>query len=219
MGLGAPRGEVALVGELGFAPVTYELVDSVAEARARRPELRQLAAVVEAREAGVRYARAGYRPEVALVGAYELRKNNFSERFSDSVEGWTLGLQSNWAIFDGRATVGRVAQARSRLAQTRLQAEELEMMIEVEVRRALSALQEAAELAEAAGMTVNQAEEAMRLAEARYGAGTATQLELLQVRVALTQARDNQLQAYYRHHIAVAQLRRAIGAGDVFVAD
>jgi outer membrane protein len=219
IGLAAPRDEVELVGELAFAPVHYELGRSLAEARARRPELRQLAALVEAREAGVRYARSGYRPEVAVVGGYELRKNNFSDRFSDSVDGWSLGVQSSWALFDGRATAGRVAQARSRLEQTRLQAEELELLIEVEVRRALSALQEAAELAEAAGITVTQAEEAMRLAEARYAAGTATQLDLLQVRVALTLARDNQLQANYRHHIALAQLRRATGAGEVVLAD
>jgi outer membrane protein TolC len=219
LGLAAPGGQVELTGELVYTPAAHDLAASLAAARERRPELRQLASLVEAREAGVRNARAGGRPEVAVVGGYEWRKNNFSERVADSLDGWSLGVQSSWAIFDGRATAGRVQQARSQLAQVRLQAEELEFAIEVEVRRALSALQEAAELAEAAGLTVTQAEEAMRLADARYAAGSATQLDLLQVRVALTQARDNQLQANYLHNIASANLRRSIGAPDVAITE
>jgi outer membrane protein TolC len=59
----------------------------------------------------------------------------------------------------------------------------------------------------------------MRLADARYAAGSATQLDLLQVRVALTQARDNQLQANYLHNIASANLRRSIGAPDVAITE
>ena len=58
----------------------------------------------------------------------------------------------------------------------------------------------------------------MRLADARYGAGTVTQLEVLQARVALTEARTNQLQANYSHNVAVAAVRRAMGHGDAFLA-
>jgi outer membrane protein TolC len=77
-------------------------------------------------------------------------------------------------------------------------------------------LQEATELAEAAQKVVTQAEEALRLANARYGAGTATQLDVLQARVALTQARTNQLEANYSYNVAVASVRKAIGQGDVY---
>ena len=147
-----------------------------------------------------------------------MRKSGFSDRFSDSLDGWTLGVQSNWAIFDGRATAGRVAQARSQVEQARLEAADFALGIEVEVRRAFSYWQEASELVGAAGKSVAQAEVALRLADARYGAGSATQLDQLQARTALTQARDNQLQANYSYNVAVAQLRRAMGLGDVLVA-
>ena len=48
-------------------------------------------------------------------------------------------------------------------------------------------------------------------------AGTATQLDVLEARVALTDSRNNQLQANYSHNVAVASLRKAIGAADPFV--
>jgi outer membrane protein TolC len=66
-------------------------------------------------------------------------------------------------------------------------------------------------------LTVEQAEEAVRLANARYGAGTATQLDVLQAQTDLTTARTNQIQAYYTYTVAVASLRKAMGQADEFV--
>lgn len=207
-----------VVGELTFSPAAYELSAALPAARANRPDLQRLAKVEEARRAGVTLREAGYRPTLDVVGGYQFRKSGNSERFRDSLDGWTLGLQSSWAIFDGRRTKGGVIQARSQLEQARLLTAEQTLAVEVEVRQALSALQEAAELADAAGRVVEQAEEAVRLADARYGAGTVTQLEVLQARVALTEARTNQLQANYSHNVAVAAVRRAMGQGDAFLA-
>jgi outer membrane protein TolC len=126
-------------------------------------------------------------------------------------------VQAQWNIFDGRATAGRVAQARSQLTQTRLAIEEATLAIDVEVRRAHSAFTEAWELVDASGKVVEQAQEALRLANVRYGAGSATQLDVLTSQVALTDARLNQLISYYNYNVALAAMRKAIGQADPFV--
>jgi outer membrane protein len=205
------------VGTLDFSPVSYDLQQALVSARENRPELQRLVKLEEAREAAVKVARSDYYPDLSVVGGYQFRKNNFSNRFDDSLDGWVIGLESNWAIFDGRATAGRVAQARSRLEQARLLTAESILGVEVEVRRALSSLQEAAELAEAAQKVVQQAEEALRLADSRYAAGTVTQLDVLEARVALTESRLNQVQANYSYNVANASVRKAIGQADPFV--
>ncbi len=207
------------VGTLEFTPSSYDLQASLDIARLNRPELLRSAKLVQAQERNIDLARAGYRPSVDLVGSYGRYKDNSSDNFNDSRDGWTVGVQSTWAIFDGRATAGRVAQARSQYRQSGLLLSEQTLAVEVEVRSALSSLQEAAELAEAAVKVVGQAEESLRLANARYGAGSATQLDVLQAQVSLTQARDNQLQANYSYNVALANLRRALGEPDVYLAD
>ncbi|MES1168284.1 MAG: TolC family protein, partial [Oleiharenicola lentus] len=53
-----------------------------------------------------------------------------------------------------------------------------------------------------------------RLANARYAAGTATQLDVLTSQVDLTTARLNQLQAFYSYNVSVAVARRAMGLSD-----
>jgi outer membrane protein TolC len=153
---------------------------------------------------------------VSAFGGWELRKGSGSA-FRESHDGWRIGVQSQWNIFDGRATAGRVAQARSVLEQTKLSLAEFQLASDVEVRRAFSQWQQAVELADASKKVVAQADEAVRLATARYNAGTATQLDVLSAQVDLTTARTNQLQAFYTYNVAVASLRKAMGQSDEFV--
>jgi outer membrane protein len=207
------------IGTLEFTPAVYDLQTSLDAASANRPELLRLARTARAQERNIDIARSGYRPTLDVVGSYGLYKDSGSNRFRDSLDGWTVGLESTWAIFDGRATAGKVVQAKSQYRQADLQLKEQTLAVEVEVRTALSSLQEAGELAEAAVKVVEQAKESLRLADARYGAGSATQLDVLQAQVSLTQARDNQLQANYSYNVALANVRRAIGEPDTYAPD
>jgi len=203
------------IGTLEFHPVTYDLRSALLSARDKRPDLQRLYKFEAAAEQGITVQRSGYLPTVSAYGAYDWRMNSTgSSSLANARDGWTIGLQSSWDIFDGRATAGRVAQARSQLEQARLSVAEAQLSVDVDVRRAISTYQQATELAEASKKVVAQAEEAVRLANARFGAGTATQLDVLTSQVDLTTARLNQLQAYYSYNVAVANVRRAMGLGD-----
>jgi len=207
-----------VVGKLDYTAQNFDLQAAFESARTNRPDLQRLAKVVAASEEGITTARSGYLPTLEVVAGWQLR-GGFTHSFGDSRDGFLAGLQSNWNIFDGLATRGRVAQARSVVEQNRLTLVERELAAEVDVRRAFSSWQEANELVEASGKVVEQAEEAVRLANARYSAGTGTQLDVLQAQVDLTTARSNQVQAYYNFNVSVADLRRAMGLTDALVAE
>ncbi|HWA11420.1 MAG TPA: TolC family protein [Opitutaceae bacterium] len=204
------------VGSLDYVPTTFDLQASFDAAHANRPDLQRLAQLEAAQEQLITTARSNYYPNLELVGGWQLHKG-FTNDFSDSRDGLFVGLQSQWNIFDGRATTGRVIQARSAREQAHLALTEAQLGVEVEVRTAYSSFQEATELADASQKVVAEAEEAVRLATARYNAGTATQLDVLQAQVDLTTARTNQVQAYYTYNVAVARLRKAMGLSDEFV--
>ena len=206
------------IGTLDYAPVSFELQSAFTAAQVNRPELQRLAKLTSAREESVTAAKSGAKPTVSAFGGWQLRKGG-TNSFGDSNDGWLVGVQSQWAIFDGRATSGRVSQARSVLEQTKLTLTEAQLAAEVEVRRAFSQWQQATELADASKLVTGQAEESVRLANARYNAGTGTQLDVLSAQVDLTTARTNQLQAYYAYNVAVASLRKAMGQADEFVTN
>ena len=218
-----------ITGTLDITPATYDLTSSITAALENRPELKRLARLATAGESAVTAARSGYKPTVAVFGSYTFERNmtygydpyspdpitsiNLNN-FGHQINGWNLGVQASWAIFDARSTAGKVAQARSKLDQTRLQTSDAELAIESEVRESYNALQEATELVDAAQKVTTQAEEALRLANSRYAAGTATQLDVLTTQVALTESRLNQVQANYSYLVALATLRKATGQAD-----
>jgi outer membrane protein len=213
----APQG-LAIQGSLDVGPpANYQLADAIETARANRPELLRLSRLTGASEQNVKSSRASYFPEIDAVGGYTWTRGLFSAAWSNRLDGWTAGVEASWSIFDGRATAGRIVQAKSALAQSKLSLDETALAIEVQVRQAYSSLVEAWELVQASGKTVEQAQEALRLANARYGAGSATQLDVLTSQVSLTDARLNQLQANYGYNVALAGIRQAIGQADEYV--
>lgn len=210
------RKEPNFIGTLAFTAQQFDRQAALDAARAHRPDLERIARLAESREEAITSARSALYPNVAAFGGWTLRKGP-TNSFGDSNHGWLVGVQSQWDIFDGRATQGRVAQARSLLAQTRLTLTEATLAVDVEVSRAHSQWQQATELSDASTRVVEQATEAVRLANARYNAGTGTQLDVLTAQVDLTTARNNQLQAYYSYNVAVAALRKAMGQADEYI--
>ena len=83
--------------------------------------------------------------------------------------------------------------------------------IELEVRTAYSDFVQAKEVLESQKKVQEQAEEALRLAEARMDAGTGTQLDVLGAQTSLTEARTTQVLALRDYSVARARLERAIG--------
>jgi outer membrane protein len=205
-----------ITGTLDSVSTQFDLDSALAAAGANRPELLRYARLQSSQEQNIKAAKSNYWPTLNAVGGYEIRKRSFPSYLGDRIDGWQVGLQSNWAIFDGRATAGRVAQARSQAEQARLTLLDEQLSVEVEVRQAYSSYLEAGELVAASGKTVEQAEEAVREARVRYDAGTATHVDVLQSEVDLTTARTNLIQANYTYNVAVASLRRSMGVADKF---
>ena len=80
------------------------------------------------------------------------------------------------------------------------------------MRTAFSDFIEAREVLDSQVKVQEQAEESLREANARFDAGTATQLDVLDAETSLTQARTTQVQAQHDYASARARLVRAIGA-------
>jgi len=206
-------------GSLDYAPQSYDLEAALASAHEHRPELLRLDKLAEAGEQTVTGAKSTYYPNVGVYGGYEWGGAGLAQGGSFSGNGWLLGVQSSWSIFDGRLTQGKVIQAKSQLRQARLSRSEEDLAVDTEVHQTLSSWEEAKELVNASQQTVAEAAEALRLADSRFKAGSATQLDVLTSQVALTQARTNQVQANFNYLVAVAMVRQAMGLGDALVSD
>jgi TolC family type I secretion outer membrane protein len=202
---------INFAGELAYEHRGWELATALRQALEHRPELLQAERQVGVAKANVSVASSGYKPEASVFGNYGWHDSVFSDDISSTREGWTIGANVSWALFDGMLTHGRVSQARAQLQEANLDYADTRRQVELEVRQAYSDYLQTLELIEAQKKTVEEADESLRLAEARFRAGTGTQLDVLSAHTALTDARSNEVQALYDYNVAIATLERVTG--------
>jgi outer membrane protein len=205
-------------GKLVYEHRDWELPTALQQALERRPELLQAERQVSVAKANVQVASSGYKPQASVFGSYGWHDDTFSDDISSTREGWVIGGNVSWALFDGMLTHGKITQARAQLQEANLDYADTRREVELEVRQAYSDYLQTLELIEAQKKTVEEAQESLRLAEARFRAGTGTQLDVLSAQTALTDARSNEIQALHDYNVVIATLERVTGM-TVRVAD
>jgi outer membrane protein TolC len=198
-------------GKLGYTPREYQLKDLLVLSLQNRAELRNLEHIIQKERAQLKVKKSLSHPQLDFVSTYALQKNYSSQDLDASQHGWQVGIEGSWNIFDGYKNRGQIRQTESKIKQAEINLNSQKFAIEVEIRQAFTDWQEAEELVSASRKIIDQAQEALRLANARYSAGSTTQLDVLQSQVNLTEARTQQLEAYYSNQIAIAHINKAIG--------
>jgi outer membrane protein len=202
---------LTLSGKLEAPPFQIELPRAIALALAQRTELESLRKTEALRKEEVVAAKAGYKPSVQLFAGYDAHNSLLHSDLGWADHGWITGAQVTWNIFDGFRTKGRVVETKALYQRAGIDLDDTARRIELEVRTAHSTFIEADEVLKSQAKVVEQAEEALRLASARYEAGTGTQLDVLSAQTALTEARTTQVRALRDYAVARARLERAIG--------
>jgi outer membrane protein len=216
LGYNLPRGiwediPLHLTDSLEAMPYQIELPAAIAEALSKRTELGALRKQERLDEENVTTAKSGYKPSVQAFAGYDWRSSQFHTDLSHEVDGWSVGAELSWNIFDGLLTRGKVVQAKALYEKSKINIEDTARRIELEVRTDYSSFIEAREVLDSQQKVQEEADEALRLARARAEAGTGTQLDVLDAETSLTQARTTQIQALHDYAVARARLERAVG--------
>lgn len=193
-------------------PWNLALPDAIQRALESRTELKDLREQVELQKLNVVSAKSGYKPTIQAFAGYNWQNSPYSTDVGDEINGWNAGGQLTWNIFDGALTLGKVQQSKALYQKSQTELEDRSRQIELDVRTAYSDFLEAKEVLDSQTKVQEQAEEALREANARFDAGTGTQLDVLDAETSLTQARTTQVQALHDYAAARARLERAIGA-------
>jgi outer membrane protein len=203
------RPPLEAVGELIYVPREIPVTQAIALAKENRPFLKQQKATVLSNNSQVGVARSGYYPQINALAGTELRSSPLTDNIREARAGYIFGATGTWAVWDWGATFGRVKQAKAILEQSKVTLDDDVRQVELEVQQAYANILQGRELVKATEKSVEQADEALRLASARLDAGAGTQLEVLDARTQLTTAQSNRLQALYTYNTAVAEFDRA----------
>jgi outer membrane protein TolC len=212
-GIAAP---LRVVGELTYIPRNIELLSDIETAKRNRPFLKQARANVLNQIEQVHVAIGSWLPTVNTSGGGEWLSSEFNSSFGHVKKGWLTTTTGSWPIFDSGMAWGLIKQQRALLSEQEITYDDDVRQVELEVQQAASNLLQDRELIKATEKTVEQAEEAVRLAKARLDAGAGTQLDVLNAQVQLTTAQSTRLQALFGYDSALAEYNRVTGTQSSF---
>ncbi len=206
--LSLPSASLKLEGELSFRPLKVTLEEALDRALEERSDLKSVQLQKEISEVLLKLAEVQNKPNLALVGNYQYQNPSGGE---DEWGGeWNLNLVLSIPLFDGWATRARVAQRRSQVRQIELSVQGLEAGVDLEVRKVFWDVEASKERIYAQEKNIEEAEEALSIAEVRYKSGAITNLEVLDAQLTVTRARLGHLKALHDYNVAMAELEKAM---------
>lgn len=183
---------------------------AVTQALQCRPELKAIRRRVEAAAMGVDAARAGWLPRVdAHAGGW------FNDRrmaYNAHDVNWRFGANLSWNLFAGGRTVADTARSQAVLAEALEGDREMTLRVQLDVKRAYLALEEAKARVAVTEASVEAAEENLDIVTKQFTSGAATVTRYLGAETMLTRARMTRTQAGFSLKKAHADAARAVGA-------
>ncbi len=186
----------------------HPLEQSIVLAYQNRPELQQNLAQRNISEAQRKQALAALGPQVSLVGRY-----NLLDQFDDGTsvsDGYSLGVQATFSLYDGGAAKARAAQSKTNIAIAETQFSEQRNQIRFQVEQAYSTQASNLENVKTSDVALEQAKESLRLARLRFQAGVGTQTDVINALNDLTRSEGNRVKAILDYNRALTELQRYV---------
>ncbi|RMI02852.1 MAG: TolC family protein, partial [Calditrichaeota bacterium] len=194
-----PDSALAVTGEVDSAAAQIS-------ALRHREEFRQLSEALKAAGSQVGLARAAFLPGISLVYDYGFQGEKY--RFGKQDDYWMASVVLRWNLFHGFQDKAAMQQAQIQRKKLRVQQQELEQQIALQVQEAYENVVVARQTLLAAQERVISARKSFEIVRKKYREGMAPQIEFLDARTTLTRAEINHILARYDYHIRLAELER-----------
>ncbi|HQO83066.1 MAG TPA: TolC family protein [Synergistales bacterium] len=172
-----------------------------------RPEL---VAMDDSRRAALELAKAAAgeaRPRVALKGEYSFYEDDFFPVEDD----WSVSVVATWTLYDRGEVKNKIEEYKAMSRELLARIDDLRNQIRLEVSTAWQNMEAALKRIEVAENQVEMAEEDYRMTLRRYAAQVGTNIEVLDARTALTDAKTGYVNAVYDAYSAYSDLLFAMG--------
>jgi outer membrane protein len=206
--------DIAITGSLKFEAVDDSvLTQAEVLVLESNPGLIAMKRQIELNSAVINAERSGYLPTIFMFGSYSYSaiKNEFNFSTNDFYKSSQIGLSFSLNLFQGLQTFAKVEQAQLEQRKSEEQKTSIERGLRTGTHSIKSNLQQARKRVEAQDKTVEMAERGYKIVTTRFLANAATQLEVNDAQLALTQAKVNRIQAIYDYLVASADLDQLIG--------
>ena len=179
----------------------------------RRADIREAEANLMAANAHIGVARAAYFPQISLTGSAGYESPALTNLLTGPAGAWNLAASLTQPIFEGGRLKSNVRLAEAQREQIALTYQQTIQGAFRDVSNALIAYRKNQEFREQQERLLESAQDAARLSEVRFKAGTTDYLEVLTNETNSFSAELNLAQARGNEMVALVQLYQALGGG------
>jgi outer membrane protein TolC len=205
-------------GELQFAPVALDVDAETAAALERRADLKLARLFVRAANEDQRIIAADYYPRIAgsvhgeWVPVSGIHRQESTSKTQDFIGSEVREKAAyTWRVIDNGKVGGAVLRARAAREENELTCRKLESNVSRELSRIANDIQAIAAREKSLASASAAAEESARTVRENVATGLISPLEYRVSQTAFLKTRSGQLDAVYKHNVAVAEWDRAAG--------
>ena len=147
-------------------------------------------------------------PTINATAGYNWRSYTIDQQYLYS---WNVGVTFSLPIFQGFALDAGIEQAKANMETAQATSDATIQAVNLDVQQQYSNLEQAKEQIDATKTFVRQAQETLKLAEARYREGVGSPIEITDARVTMANASASYIQSLYSYQVTFARLKRAMG--------
>ncbi|MBE9490766.1 MAG: TolC family protein [Bacteroidetes bacterium] len=155
-----------------------------------RTDIKAMQLTTEAYESMYKADKMAFLPRLNAFGSYELYDQNI---FQGSANGYLVGAQLNWNLFEGYKNVGKAQRSKAQYNQSMLEYEQYVSQSTLDLNKANRVLTDADNKLKLTSLALEQSEESLRIRTNRFKEGLERTTDLL---LAETQYAQKQLQYY-----------------------
>jgi outer membrane protein TolC len=215
--VGAARGTriqpVSVAAAVASPAARMSMEGLVAEARSSRADRGALVERLAAADARRDLAAAGMKPAIAVGGGVDYGRPNprIFPRQEAWRHSWDASINVTWPLLDGGRSRAEIAGAAATARAIEARLAEFDSVLSVEIEQRMRDIDASRAAIDASETGVRAAAEARRVAAERFGAGVATNTDVLVAQGAVLQAELDRTEAVAGLRLAEARLARTLG--------
>ncbi|MGQ9621524.1 MAG: TolC family protein [Bacteroidales bacterium] len=170
---------------------------------------------LQAQEKTVNAARAARWPTISLLGSYGTRwavePNVYPQGTHNMENVGRIGIALDLPVFDGKRIDAKIREEQAKLFAIKERLRKFEQQISLEIESAILNINSSRERIYALEKFIQQAEETLRIERLKYQLGKGAIIDVLDAQSALVEIQTNYYRALADYHVALSQLKLAIG--------
>ncbi len=149
-------------------------------------------------------SKMNFLPRLNAFGSYEMYDQTL---FGTKANGYTVGAQLSWSVFDGYKSIGKMAKAKADYQKAGIEAEQYKKQSQLDINKTNRQLLDAENKVKLSQLAFEQSQEAYRIRQNRFTQGLEKTTDLLQSDTQMIQKELEHLQAIFEYNFTKQYLQ------------